>query len=115
MTLSLPNNSSGVAFSDTANNNVIGGDVPGAGNVISGNGNNGQFAVGVQLNGGSANVVQGNLIGTNAAGTAAVPNISGGVNFNDASNNILAAPRRCAKRDFRERHRHFGHRRRLRG
>ena len=93
-TLSLPNNSSGVVVSDTATNNIIGGDVAGAGNVISGNGNNGQFGVGVQLNGGSANVVLGNLIGTNAAGTAAVPNLSGGLNFFNSSNNILAARRR---------------------
>ena len=88
-TVSLPNNSSGVLISDTATNNQIGDDVAGAGNVISGNGNNGQFAVGVNLNGGSANVVQGNFIGTNAAGTAAVPNSNGGVNFSNTSNNII--------------------------
>ena len=95
--VSLPNNSSGVVVSDTANNNIIGGDVAGAGNVISGNGNNGQFGVGVQLNGGSANAVLGNLIGTNAAGTAAVPNLSGGLNFFNSSNNIIGGATPAAR------------------
>ena len=47
---------------------MIGGTTAAARNVISGNGNGG-----IEI-GGNANVVQGNFIGTNAAGTAAVPN-----------------------------------------
>jgi hypothetical protein len=49
---------------------VIGGAAPGAGNVISGN------IAGLVL-GGIGYTVQGNRIGTNAAGTAAVPNSTG--------------------------------------
>jgi Ca2+-binding RTX toxin-like protein len=55
----------------TANNTKIGGTAPGAGNVISGN-----SVSGVEVQG-TGTVVQGNRIGTNAAGTAAVPNFYG--------------------------------------
>jgi parallel beta-helix repeat protein len=51
-------------------NNTIGGAAPGAGNIISGNHN----AAGVELDESSDNVVAGNRIGTNAAGTAAIGN-----------------------------------------
>lgn len=62
-------NNEGVAISGS--NNIVGGTVSGAGNVISGN-----RASGV-LVGGAGNRVQGNSIGTNAAGTAALGNGSG--------------------------------------
>ena len=71
----LPNGSLGVSIgygapNTGAPNNIIGGLAQGAGNVISGN-----ISSGVQMvNGATGNRVQGNLIGTNAAGTAAVPN-----------------------------------------
>src|SRR5207237_10730631 len=54
-----------------ANNIAIGGTAAGAGNVISGNSGGG-----IDLTG-SNNVIQGNLIGTNAAGKAAVGNSVG--------------------------------------
>ena len=70
---------------------------PGAGNVISGNGVPGSSGSGIQalavttaaapttvLTDTSGLVVQGNRIGTNAAGTAAVPN-NVGVNINAGS------------------------------
>ena len=69
----------------------------GAGNIISGNGNNGQFAAGINFNGGSANVVQGNFIGTNAAGTAAVPNSNGGVNLSNTSDNVIGGTTAAAR------------------
>jgi parallel beta-helix repeat protein len=66
--------------------NTIGGTTAGAGNLISGNGQ-----VGVQLEGGgaSANVLEGNLIGTNVTGLAALPNGADGVFVNQAPNNSI--------------------------
>jgi hypothetical protein len=55
--------------------NAVGGTAAGAGNTISGNDNSGvQFSLGAQFN-----KVEGNRIGTNAAGTEALPNDRGGV------------------------------------
>src|SRR5262249_13028404 len=56
----------------TSPNNTIGGTSPGACNVISGGGN----ADGIVVDS-SGNVIEGNLIGTNAAGSAALGNASG--------------------------------------
>lgn len=71
-------NGTGVAI-DNASGNLVGSVFAGTGNVISGN--NG---VGVDISGpsASANVVQGNLIGTDLTGTAALGN--GGVGVFDA-------------------------------
>ncbi len=65
-----------------ANDTLIGGTVAGAGNVVSGNTNDG-----IDIDG-SRNLIQGNFVGTNAAGTAAVPNQDGiGIHFiSDGSN-----------------------------
>ena len=62
----------GIVFDST--NNVIGGTVAGAGNVISGNAANG-----VEMDGSGVtnNTVVGNLIGINATGTAALGNATG--------------------------------------
>lgn len=65
-------------------NNLIGGTTAAARNVISGNG-----SAGIQFtNGGNSNLVQGNFIGSNAAGTGAVPNQSG-VGIQASSNNTI--------------------------
>ena len=81
----------GNGFSGVATNgigNTIGGDVAGAGNVITGNGavSNG---AGVHLFGGSGNFVRGNFIGTNPAGNAAMPNAYNGVVVQNSNNNIV--------------------------
>lgn len=75
---------SGVEITDSSGN-LIGGT--GAGNVISGSAND--FDPGIDIAGSSStgNVIQGNKIGTNVAGTSAVPNgvgitIEGGANHN---------------------------------
>jgi len=56
----------GIMISQGARNNRIGGTSAGAGNVVVGNGVNIQ----VQSLGTANNIIQGNLVGTNAAGTA---------------------------------------------
>lgn len=83
---SLPNAWSGVSLYNGPEVNRIGGTVPGAGNVISGNGNQGV----VLANAGTRNnLVQGNFIGLNAAGTAALPNTWSGVELAASSANVI--------------------------
>ncbi|MDQ3379964.1 MAG: right-handed parallel beta-helix repeat-containing protein [Actinomycetota bacterium] len=72
-TAAVSNGLRGILFNGSSGN-TVGGAAPGAGNVISGNNN-----VGIIVNGASNNTIQGNRIGTNAAGTAAVPNGPGGI------------------------------------
>lgn len=69
-----------------ATNNTIGGTVAGAGNVISGAGRHGITIFGASTSG---NNVWGNLIGTNAAGTTAIPNGNDGIHFDGAPDNIV--------------------------
>ena len=58
----------------SANNNVIGGDIAGAGNIISGNARDG-IVIGLRASGTlSGNRIQGNLVGLAADGTTLVPN-----------------------------------------
>ena len=74
-TAALRNGWDGVYMSG-APNNTIGGAIAGAGNVISGNGENG---VHIQYSSSTGNVVQGNYIGTDAAGTGDLGNYLRGV------------------------------------
>ncbi|PYS69867.1 MAG: hypothetical protein DMF69_15515, partial [Acidobacteria bacterium] len=67
-------NFTGVAVTSAGANNVIGGTAAGARNVISGN-----TTAGVIIDTTSGTRVEGNYIGTNAAGTAAIPNSTQGV------------------------------------
>lgn len=61
----------GVSVDPAATGAVVGGIVAGSGNTLSG------LGTGVLLNGCTGAVVAGNRIGTNAAGTAALPNANG--------------------------------------
>ena len=72
----LPNLDAGVLIQNAATTNSIGGTVASARNVISGNGNPGIYLTGAGTNG---NIVEGNLIGLNAAGTGVLPNAAGGI------------------------------------
>jgi hypothetical protein len=79
-------NSIGLALTGGANLNFIGGNVAGAGNVISGN------DIGIIISGGvtvTSNVVQGNRIGTDAAGTGPLPNDGPGVAIVEAAGNSI--------------------------
>jgi hypothetical protein len=74
----------GVIVSQGATAVTVGGTNAGAGNVLSGNGGAGVWIVGV-----SNNVVQGNYIGLNAAGTAPVPNSVAGIKVEGGANSNL--------------------------
>ncbi len=84
-TADLGNSRSGVRING-APGVVIGGSTPGAGNLISGNNRDG-----IEINAASAigTVVRGNIIGLNAAGTAAIGNTQQGVNSNGAFGSII--------------------------
>jgi len=64
-TAALPNRSDGIVVS-SGPNNTIGGTIPGARNLISGNNGDGVVLLA------SSNVVQGNFIGTNVTGSVAL-------------------------------------------
>jgi astacin (peptidase family M12A) len=67
----LANGFAGVVVFGTASSNLIGGTIPGAGNLISGNGYCGVYISDTNTSG---NLVQGNTIGTDLTGTNALGN-----------------------------------------
>lgn len=81
----LGNGGNGVNVDD-APNNKVGGTEAGAGNIISGNGVEGVLIADSDATG---NEVEGNFIGTNAAGSADLGNSSDGVVISTASNNTI--------------------------
>jgi hypothetical protein len=93
-TYAISNTIGGVLVTAGAHGVVIGGSTAGAGNVVSGNG-----VVGIYLNGpaGSSNVVQGNLVGLNAAGTAAVGNLNGIYLVNGVSSTTVGGTNAAAR------------------
>lgn len=76
------------------NNNLVGGKTPGSGNLISGNTNQGINVVNA-----NGNVIQGNKIGTNAAGTAALGNNGDGImiQINGVYNTTIGGPETAAQ------------------
>ena len=75
-TTAFPNSRNGIYFAGS-DGVTIGGTAPADRNLISGNGN---IGLAVDLGGLTGNIViLGNLVGTNAAGTASIPNSSDGV------------------------------------
>src|SRR5262249_14699206 len=69
-------------IAEVGTNDTVGGTVPGAGNLISGD------ITGMQLDG-TGNVAEGNLIGTDFSGTTVVGNSAEGVRFISGSANLL--------------------------
>ena len=85
-TLARPN-ATGIQIVLGAHGNTIGGTTAAARNLISGNAGDG---IDITDAGTTGNVVEGNFIGTNAAGAAALANGGDGVNVsNGASNNTI--------------------------
>ncbi len=88
-TAALPNGFPGVDISGGASANTIGGAEVGAGNVISGNNYRGLSVVDSGTNN---NLIAGNLIGVNAAGTAALANSGPGIAiFGGAQNTAVGS------------------------
>ena len=85
-TIALANAGDGVELNQTSGN-TIGGTVPQAANLISGNTN------GVEINGSSENLVQGNMIGTDTTGTIVIGNSGAGVLVDGtSSDNTIGGP-----------------------
>jgi hypothetical protein len=85
-TIARGNQGTGIVINNSAN--LIGGTTPQARNVISGN-RYGIFINRQSRTDPAGNVVQGNLIGTNASGTAPLPNTSGGIVLGNSSGNTI--------------------------
>ncbi|MCP4537172.1 MAG: hypothetical protein GY832_08485 [Chloroflexi bacterium] len=86
-TASLENDGAGVLISDGAQNNIVGGNTAGEGNVISGNDEHGIVIEGSDT---ANNTVSGNHIGTNWSGTAKLGNTWSGVSISDgAQHNVI--------------------------
>ena len=84
--IALANQKSGIALLG-GTQNVIGGTVTGAGNVLSGNN---EYGINIRNPVATGNFVQGNLIGLDAAGTNAIANVLGGVHLDGgAVNNTI--------------------------
>ncbi|MGO9469960.1 MAG: beta strand repeat-containing protein, partial [Isosphaeraceae bacterium] len=93
-TVAIGNTADGVEIDSGCVANTIGGTTSGSGNVISANGNSvgGYSSCGVLIygTGATSNVVQGNMIGTDAAGTAGLGNVLAGVEIeNGAASNVI--------------------------
>ena len=85
----LGNHCSGISISGAqggagSSNNVVGGNQPQARNLISSNG-----CVGVEIGPTGSNQVQGNYIGSDVTGTAALPNNTDGIYIFNVSNDNL--------------------------
>ena len=89
-TIALPNETNGISISSS--NNIIGGTTPLSRNVISGNSTAGIDISRPCCTGDESpvtgNVIQGNYIGVNSAGNAAIPNRSRGVRISSDNSGV---------------------------
>jgi hypothetical protein len=88
-----PNREEGIRIGNGSGNRV-GSPGAGLGNVISGNGISAGFDDGIEIvgSGASGNIVQNNIIGLNAAGTAILNNTGSGVHIIGAPGTIIGGP-----------------------
>jgi titin len=89
----LGNGYSGLGV-ENASSNTVGGLEPGAGNLISGNYDNGIYLLSA---GASNNVIAGNLLGLNLAGDGALPNQLCGLQVFGAGNNTIGGTNALAR------------------
>ena len=82
----VPNTWDGVAIHNGAQFNIIGGNSPAEQNTISGNNQNG---IRIWDTNTASNTVLGNVIGTDAAGTAALANQEDGIYIESAADNLI--------------------------
>ncbi|MBI2432645.1 MAG: immunoglobulin domain-containing protein, partial [Candidatus Hydrogenedentes bacterium] len=82
----VANGTHGILITNSASGNTIGGTTPGARNVISGNTRDGIRVVDAASN---SNIIRGNRIGVNSAGTPAVANLDNGVSLFGGSGTIV--------------------------
>ncbi len=81
----LGNTSNGIYIVGSPDN-IIGGTSASARNIVSGNDNNGILLASTAA---TNNSIQGNYVGLNAAGTAAIPNADEGVDLSDSPGNTI--------------------------
>jgi titin len=84
-TSGLGNGGAGIGIT-SASGNTIGGTTAGAGNLLSANGDAGVF---LYLNGTTGNLIQGNKIGTDITGNAALGNLYEGIYVERATTNTI--------------------------
>jgi parallel beta-helix repeat protein len=89
----IPNTGDGVTINSAASN-TIGGMDAGAGNLLSGNT---QGGVGLKGTGANNNVIQGNFIGTGAAGLAPLGNTLSGVTIFGGNSNLVGGATTAAR------------------
>ena len=96
--LELGNGRHGVVIYDGVQGTQVGGTGTGQGNIISGNTSSGVIIDGNGVSTTSGNVIQANIIGLNAAGTATLGNGESGVRiFGDAGANTIGGPTSSAR------------------
>ncbi|MEI8288912.1 MAG: hypothetical protein WCH99_05520 [Verrucomicrobiota bacterium] len=83
-TAAIANSGGGIVINHANQANLIGGFTAVARNVISGNN-----ICGIYVVGSSSQVIQGNYIGINAAGTAALGNVQYGITLENSTNNLI--------------------------
>lgn len=85
----LGNGYDGIIVYGDCQNTIIGGSSPEEKNVIAGNGANGITLRNPDV---AHNTVRGNYIGTNAAGTAIIPNIANGIDVGNGAHDNMFGP-----------------------
>lgn len=85
-TVRMPNSLSGI-FLGAVSNTTVGGTSPNARNLISGHG---QYGIDINAGLRSGFIIQGNYIGTNSSGTAALGNNQAGINIGNTTDSLLA-------------------------